>query len=362
MTTISSSRAAPLETSGSSARPVAIWLLVCCGMVAVMVILGGLTRLTHSGLSIVQWKPLMGVIPPLRQGDWINLFHQYQAYPEYQQLNQGMTLAGFKSIYWLEYVHRLWGRLIGVVFLLPFLYFAATGRIEKRLRPHLMLIFVLGGLQGALGWYMVESGLVLRPDVSQYRLAAHLITAFMIYAYMLWVALGLLFAPEPGSDDPRLRRFAKLSPGIGILVVLTAIMGAFTAGTDAGFTFNTFPLMDGRFVPDNFFALHPWYRNFFANVPAIQFTHRWIAISTVVVILAFWLRSRRLALTCDARYATTGLALMALVQAGLGISTLLLVVPTPLASLHQAGALALFTAAIFCIHRLRAAAGLRTLP
>jgi cytochrome c oxidase assembly protein subunit 15 len=327
-------------------------------MVFVMVLLGGVTRLTRSGLSIVEWQPLMGIIPPLGEQAWLELFAKYQAYPEYQQINQGMTLAGFKSIYWLEYVHRLWGRLIGAVFLVPFLYFAASGRIERRLRPRLAAVFLLGALQGGLGWYMVKSGLVDRPDVSQYRLAAHLMTAFLIYAYMLWLALGLLFPGSRLGATPGLRPLARQAAVFGALVLLTAFMGAFVAGLDAGFAFNTFPLMDGRLIPEGFLALQPWYRGFFEDVATVQFTHRWLAIGTVALVLLFWARSRRLPLPTDARIAVNALAALALLQAGLGISTLLLVVPLPLAAAHQAGALALFTAAIACVHRLRAAANL----
>ena len=345
-------------TASRPARSVAVWLLVCCAMVFVMVVLGGVTRLTHSGLSIVEWQPLMGVVPPMSEQAWLDLFHKYQAYPEYREINHGMTLAAFKSIYWLEYVHRLWGRLIGLVFLVPFLYFAASGRIERRLRPRLTAVFLLGALQGGLGWYMVKSGLVNRPDVSQYRLAAHLVMAFLIYAYMLWVALGLLFPGPAPHASARLRPLARQAAGLGALVLLTALVGAFVAGLDAGFAFNTFPLMNGRLIPQGFLALHPWYRSFFEDVATVQFTHRWLAIGTVALVLLLWARARRAALPRDARIAVDGFAALALVQAGLGISTLLLVVPVPLAAAHQAGALALFTAAIVCAHRLRAAAGL----
>ncbi|MEE2980442.1 MAG: COX15/CtaA family protein, partial [Pseudomonadota bacterium] len=181
-------------TSHDQRHRIAFWLLICCAMVFVMVVLGGVTRLTHSGLSMVEWQPVTGILPPLTDAEWQAAFERYRQYPEYQKLNRHMDVDGFKSIFWLEFIHRLWGRTIGVVFALPFLWFWWRGAIDRRLAPKLVFMFVLGGLQGLMGWYMVKSGLVDRPDVSQYRLTAHLALAFLVYGYMLWVALGLLFA------------------------------------------------------------------------------------------------------------------------------------------------------------------------
>ncbi|MGB8273706.1 MAG: COX15/CtaA family protein [Alphaproteobacteria bacterium] len=350
------------STTRNSAGAVAVWLLACCAMVFVMVVLGGVTRLTHAGLSIVEWQPLMGLIPPLSEPAWLDVFTKYQAYPEYQQLNHAMTLAEFKAIFWLEYFHRLWGRLIGAVFLVPFLYFLAKGQIERQLRPHLALLFVLGGLQGLLGWYMVKSGLVDRPDVSQYRLAAHLAVAFAIYGYMFWLALGLIYGGAGHMTDKRAPAAAGRGALLCALVFATAMIGAFVAGLDAGFAFNTFPLMNGSLIPEDFLALSPWYRNFFENVPAVQFAHRWLAIATFALIVLFWAGARTMTLPSPTRIFLHGLLLTAALQVALGIATLLLVVPVPLAALHQAGALALFTAALACTHRLRAAAGLVNFP
>jgi cytochrome c oxidase assembly protein subunit 15 len=261
-------------------RRLALWLMICCAMIYAMVVLGGVTRLTGSGLSMVQWDPIFGVVPPLSEAQWDATFSLYRESPEYQKINAGMDLHGFKRIYWFEYAHRLLGRTIGVVFLLPFLYFLIRGRIRRPLIPSLAAMFVLGGLQGLLGWYMVKSGLVDNPHVSQYRLTAHLGMALLIYAYMLWVALGLW---SNGGHDTRpaaprgLRLFAGL---LGVLVVITALSGGFVAGLKAGLAYNTFPLMGGRWIPEGILAQSPAWRNFFENIATVQFDHR--ALATLV--------------------------------------------------------------------------------
>ena len=335
-----------------SQRAIALWLLLCCAMIFAMVIVGGITRLTHSGLSIVQWDPIIGAIPPLNTAQWNETFHLYQQTPEFRDVNSGMDLSQFKSIFWMEYAHRLLGRSIGLVFLLPFLYFLARGRIEKRLVPKLIAMFVLGGLQGALGWYMVSSGLIHNPHVSQYRLTAHLSLAFLIYAFILWVALDLLgpTMPVPAPEFTRLRRF---SYGVTALVFLMVIAGGFVAGLRAGFIYNTFPMMNGHWLPLGMFALHPLWRNFFANMGTVQFDHRIIAYLLVIVISSFWFMARRAPLPTRPRIAIHLLLLMLAIQISLGIATLLLVVPTPLAATHQAGALTLFTIAVFVSHAMR---------
>lgn len=336
-----------------SIRPIAIWLFACCAMIFVMVVLGGVTRLTHSGLSMVEWRPLLGWLPPLTEAAWEQAFAQYKSFPEYQKLNYGMALAEFKVIFWMEYVHRLWGRSIAIVFIIPFLYFLGRGRVPKRLRPHLALMFFLGALQGALGWYMVKSGLVDRPDVSQYRLTAHLGAAFLIYGYILWVALGLLAPAVKGLSGPTALRPASL--GLVGLVLLTALSGGLVAGLDAGFIYNTFPLMAGRLVPEGLFDQAPAYVNFFENVATVQFVHRVLAVLTFVSVLLFWLRAREAALPRSVRLPIDAFMGLAAVQVALGISTLLLVVPVPLAAAHQAGALMLFSAALWTAHALRRA-------
>ena len=351
VSTVSTSPAA----RASSPRPVAIWLFLCCAMIFVMVVLGGVTRLTHSGLSIVEWRPLMGWIPPLSDAAWLDVFQKYQATPEYQQINHGMTLEAFKGIFWMEYLHRLWGRAIGVVFFVPFIVFAALGRIERRLWPALGAIFFLGALQGLLGWIMVKSGLIERPDVSPYLLAAHLGSAFAIYAITFWMALQLSYAGARDRLESGAARLARFAYVLVCLVFVTVLAGALVAGTHAGFAFNTFPLMNGRIIPDGLFDLHPWYRNFLESIETIQFMHRVLAITTFVLVLLFWFIGRRRQLSGAAGFAANVFATLAVVQVALGISTLLLIVPLPLAAAHQAGALALFTAALWTANRLSAA-------
>ena len=342
----------------SSSRPVALWLLVCCVMIFVMVVLGGVTRLTRSGLSITEWNPVMGAIPPLSQRQWDETFDKYRQTPEYRKVNRGMNLAEFKSIFWVEYAHRLFGRSIGLVFLLPFLYFLARGRIGRPLVPKLLTMFVLGGLQGALGWYMVQSGLVDAPRVSPYRLTAHLALAVMIYGYVLWTALGLLHpAPAPGGA-PSLRRFGLAVTGLIFLMMLS---GGFVAGTRAGFAYNTFPMMAGRFIPEGLFLLEPAWSNLFENIATVQFDHRLLAYLLCLVIPAYWFLARRRALPARTRIAMHALPAMLAVQIALGITTLVYVVPIPLAAAHQAGALVLFTIALFINHNLRAGTS-RTVP
>ncbi len=340
-------------------RAIAVWLLVCCAMIFAMVVIGGLTRLTHSGLSMVEWRPLTGLLPPLSAAEWEQAFAGYRQYPEYRALNDGMTLAEFKAIFWLEYVHRLWGRAIGVVFLAPFLYFLVRGRISRALVPRLVAMFVLGGLQGLLGWYMVKSGLVDRPDVSHYRLAAHLGAAFLIYGYVFWVALGLLFRERAAEGEARLRGLRRFALAVAALVVVTVLSGALVAGLDAGFSYNTFPLMDGRLVPDGMLAMQPVAANFLDNVITVQFDHRVLAVTTAIMSVIAWAWARRARLPARAALAFRALLAATWLQMALGIATLLSVVALPLAAAHQAGALVLFTAVLWVLHELRGAGSRR---
>lgn len=322
-------------------------------MVFLMVVIGGITRLTESGLSITEWQPVTGVLPPIGAAQWQAEFDKYKAIPQYAALHPGMTLAEFKLIFFWEYVHRLWGRLIGIVFAVPLGYFLLRGRIAWRLVPRLVGLFVLGGLQGALGWYMVESGLSQRVEVSQYRLAAHLLAAVIIYAALLWVALDLL---APRGHPIRDRRQASLRRGITFvlgLVIATVTAGAFVAGLRGGLIDNTFPLMEGGFVPPDYAQLAPLYRNWFENPVAAQFNHRLLAEVTWIVIAALWIYASRIDLPGRARAAIHALFVVATLQAALGIGTLLLVVPLPLAVAHQAGAMLLITAALVARHALR---------
>lgn len=334
-------------------RAMAIWLFICCAMIFAMVVLGGVTRLTHSGLSMVEWKPVTGLLPPLGEEEWQDIFGKYQQSPEYQKINKGMDLGEFKGIFWLEYIHRLWGRAIGAAFLLPFVFFLVKGWIGRTLGFHLAGIFVLGGLQGLLGWYMVKSGLVDRPDVSQYRLAAHLLAAFAIYGYIFWIALKLLFPAPGGPLSPAAAGLKRLALLIVILTFVTVLSGALVAGLDAGMAYNTFPLMEGRLVPEGIFDMSPWVVNFFENIATVQFDHRVLAITTFISVLVLWLRGRNTALSGRGARAIHALAMVALVQVALGISTLLLFVPVTLAVIHQAGAQVLFTLALWAAYELR---------
>jgi cytochrome c oxidase assembly protein subunit 15 len=332
-------------------RALAIWLLACCALVFAMVVVGGITRLTHSGLSIVEWQPIVGTLPPLDDKAWHEVFRKYQQTPEFRQVNAGMDLAGFKRIFWWEYAHRLLGRLIGAVFLLPLLWFAARGRIGRPLTWKLAAIFGLGGLQGAMGWYMVQSGLVDDPRVSQYRLAAHLGMALLIYAAMLWIALDLFFPRSHGANSaskPRGFAFA-----LAALVFAMAISGSFVAGIHAGLAYNTFPLMNGHVVPPGTFVIEPWYLNFFSNVATVQFDHRLLAWLLAFLVPWFWLRVRRAATSRRARVAASLFFAALALQIALGIATLLNTVPVPLAAAHQAGAVLVFTAALLAAHSLR---------
>jgi len=333
-------------------RAVAIWLLWCCAMIFGMVVIGAITRLTLSGLSITEWQPVTGILPPLSLADWAAEFEKYRQIPQYRLLNSGMSLADFQTIYWWEYVHRLWGRLIGIVYAVPFLWFWLRGRLPRRLLMPLGGILLLGAAQGALGWYMVESGLADRTDVSQHRLVAHLALALAIYGLTLWIALGLLHTPSP-AQRASWRRSAE---AIIALVALTIVAGGFVAGLHAGLIYNTFPLMDGRFVPLDYAQLQPFLRNWFENVAAVQFDHRVLAMTTAGAVLALWLAGQRTALGRPARLALHALFAAAALQFALGMSTLLLVVPIPLAAAHQAGAVLLLTAAIVFRHALRLAA------
>ncbi len=338
----------------SPRRQIAVWLIVCCAMVFATLVVGGVTRLTHSGLSIVEWQPLIGVIPPLDLAQWQEVFLKYQQTPEYQHVNHGMSLDEFKAIFWWEYVHRLVGRGIGLVFLLPFVYFVAARRIDRVLAPKLVGMFVLGGLQGAMGWYMVKSGLVDDPRVSQYRLAAHLGLAFLIFAAMWWVALDLLARrAQTAVTADGLRSLRRFAAALAALIFVMVLSGAFVAGLHAGLAFNTFPLMNGYVVPPDILLLEPWYVNFFGNIATVQFDHRLIAWALAFAVPWFWMRSRTADLAPRARLACNALLVVLALQIGLGIATLLHMVPVPLAAAHQAGAMILFGTVLWVNHELR---------
>ena len=326
-------------------------------MVFVMVALGGITRLTESGLAITSWQPVTGVLPPLSDAQWQDAFAAYKAIPQYQAIHTGMSLADFQTIYFWEWLHRLWGRLIGIVFLLPFLYFLARRQIPRSLAPKLAGLFVLGALQGALGWWMVASGLEDRIEVSQYRLAAHLATAIVIYLAILWVALDLI-RPRGQIDLSCMKHGASAALLLGFV---TLIAGAFVAGLRAGLIDNTFPLMDGHWIPPAWDNLSPWWRNLFENPEAAQFDHRVLAILTWLASLALFLASFKFKarLPRPAMGAVHALFGLATLQAGLGIAALLLAVPLGLALAHQLGATLVLTAALVARHVL---GGTRKIP
>jgi cytochrome c oxidase assembly protein subunit 15 len=331
-----------------SRRLVAIWLFTIAAMILVMIVLGGATRLTGSGLSIMEWAPIMGALPPTSDAEWHRLFALYQKIPQYSLVNEGFGLAGFKHIFWLEWTHRLWGRLIGLVFLLPMLWLGLTGRIERRLLPRLGLLFVLGGLQGAVGWFMVASGFL--PDstaVSPYRLVIHLTLALILYAAIIWTGLSALYPVR--RRQPVSRPIYSLALACLAMVSLTIIAGGFTAGLHAGLTFNTFPLMDGQLVPDGYAMLHPWIRNLTENIAAVQFDHRLLATVTLILVSTMAVLGWRAALP---RPLAGCLAAAVACQYLLGVTTLLLVVPVSVATMHQCGAVLLLTATLVVVHHL----------
>lgn len=332
-------------------RPIALWLFGLALMVFAMVVLGGVTRLTDSGLSMVEWRPVTGWLPPFSEVEWLRIFEKYQAFPEFHKVNADMTVGEFKGIFWLEFLHRLWGRLIGVAFFVPFVFFLIKGRIRGRRMVVLGLIFILGGLQGGMGWYMVKSGLVDRPDVSQYRLAAHLILALVIYGSLIWCGLEAWFGRKTvkGADSG----LFAYSRWVLILIFVTAFSGALVAGLDAGLSYNTFPLMDGELIPEGLFSSQPAYLNLFENRLTVQFDHRLLAVITFFLVIRFWYVTHKAVSPAAVRRSVQGLAVMACVQVGLGISTLLLAVPTLLGALHQAGALVLLGFAIFATYHIR---------
>jgi cytochrome c oxidase assembly protein subunit 15 len=329
------------------ARSLRIWLGSIALLIVVMILVGGATRLTDSGLSITEWQPIMGVVPPLSDADWEKAFAAYQKIPEYTKLKRGMSLDEFKTIFWWEWAHRFLGRMIGVVFFVPFVAFWLAAYIPRNYLPRLIGLFLLGGLQGPVGWYMVKSGLVDRTDVSQYRLAAHFGTALLILGYTLWILFGLSTDGQLDRNHVRSRAPTWVAGAILALIFLQLIAGALVAGLDAGFGFNTWPLINGAFVPNGLGEASPWYLNLFENPLTVQFDHRMLGYTVVVAALAQlgWLALRRAPSQLIGSALT--LALLALLQAVLGVWTLLLVVPIPLGLAHQAGGIAVFCTAVY---------------
>ncbi|MEP4484006.1 MAG: COX15/CtaA family protein [Halioglobus sp.] len=332
-------------------RQIAAWLILCAGVIFGMILLGGVTRLTESGLSMVEWRPLMGIVPPMNEAQWMEVFNKYRQFPEYQKVNKGMSLADFQYIFMYEYLHRVLGRIIGMLFFFPMIYFALRGRVKAGLMPKLWLLFVLGGCQGLMGWYMVKSGLVDRPDVSQYRLTAHLGLAFLIYAYMLWVIFDLLM-PAAQAGSAALARWSK---GLVGLIFLMILSGGFVAGTNAGFSYPTWPKMGPSFIPEGLYNTTPFWLAMFEDVTTIQFNHRMFAYLLIVLITLFAVKVLRSRLGGRSHLASLLILVALAVQVILGISTLLLHVPIPLAAAHQGGAVVLLSAGLFFAHSLRPA-------
>ncbi len=323
------------STAEVNRKMVRIWLYFICLLVGAMVVVGGATRLTDSGLSITEWKPLLGAIPPLNEQDWIDAFAKYKLIPEFTHINPDMDLAGFKLIYWWEWSHRFLGRFVGIAFFVPMVFFWATGRLESWLKPRLALLFILGGLQGAIGWWMVKSGLVERVDVSQYRLAVHLTLASLILLIAMWIARGL----APHSTAPDTTGLQKQGGFLVLLVMLQIFLGGLVAGLDAGLAFNTWPRMDGAWIPNDLWIMKPLWINLFENLKTVQFIHRLSAY----LLFAFALFHLIMAFDRDVKRPHTARAgllfLLISVQAVLGITTLLLQVPFNWAIAHQLGAI-----------------------
>jgi len=335
-----------------SAKAVCFWLFGCAGMVFCMMIIGAITRLTESGLSMVEWRPLIGSLPPLSDVEWSRVFALYQETPEFQKKNSWMEIGEFKTIFFWEWFHRFWGRLIGLAYGVPLLYFWVRGRLPRGSKLKLFGLFLLGGAQGVIGWWMVKSGLVDQPAVSHYRLAVHLSMAFLLYGCLLWMGLSLwpYRKTGPATTPPRALKIHLWIVLSG--VIATIIWGAMVAGLDAGLIYNeTFPKMGSHWIPDDLQQYDPTWFGMFEAHGGVQFMHRWLAIGTVGLILGFWVHTRR---TYELSSAVNALAVMACLQMALGVVTLLSKVALPLAVMHQGGALILVSLVILVLWEGRA--------
>jgi cytochrome c oxidase assembly protein subunit 15 len=334
-----------------SPRPVAFWLLAVAGLVWIMVAIGGATRLTGSGLSIMEWAPISGILPPLSEAEWQRLYDLYRTIPQYRLVNAGFGMEGFRSIFWLEWIHRFWGRLIGLAYVAGLAWFWLRGAIPAGLKPRLLLLLALGGLQGAIGWFMVASGFEEgRTEVSPYRLVLHLGLALVLFALLLWTALGLLRPEREAPAGARaVRRWLHAAAGLAVLAMLA---GGFVAGIRAGFTYNTFPMMDGQWVPAGYLDLSPWWRNLTANIAAVQWNHRLLATLCLLAALAAAVVAWRRLPAGFARAAVVVFAGAVALQYGLGVLTLVHVVPVWLGTLHQTVAVGVLAAALVAIHAL----------
>jgi cytochrome c oxidase assembly protein subunit 15 len=330
-------------------KKVIYWLLLGCTLIFIMVVVGGITRLTHSGLSISNYKLISGTIPPMNEIEWQEAFDLYKQFPEYQKLNTNFTLEDFKDIYFWEWLHRVLGRFIGLVFLLPFLYFLISRQLSKPTIKKSLILLGLGGFQGFLGWYMVKSGLVDRPDVSHFRLAAHLTTAFITFAYTFWVALDLMF-PDKKQINSSFRNLIRF--GLALLL-MQIVYGAFVAGLDAGFIHNHWPMMsEGKFMHETVYSEQsPWLKNFIEGKSGVQFVHRILAYFVVLFVILIWGKSKKIDLTAYQAKGINALLILVGIQFLLGVLTIILQVPVWLGVAHQVGAFFLLSAMTFTLHR-----------
>ncbi|SDC97067.1 COX15/CtaA family protein [Belnapia rosea] len=343
----------PKARSRATPRVIGCWLLGVAGMVWIMVAIGGATRLTGSGLSIMEWAPLSGTLPPLSDAEWQRLYDLYRTIPQYALVNQGFGLDGFKQIFWLEWAHRFWGRLIGLAYALPLAWFWLRGRIPAGLKPRLLLLLLLGGLQGAVGWFMVASGFEAdRTAVSPYRLVMHLSLALALFAALTWTGLGLL-RPRPATMPAATGSIRRQAKAAAWLLVAAMLAGGFVAGNRAGLDYNTFPLMEGRLVPEGYWRLAPAWSNLTLNVAAVQFNHRLLASLAALAGLGAAFAGWRRLPPGFARSACLGLGGAVVLQYALGVATLLHAVPVWLGTLHQACAVLVLTAALLALHGLR---------
>ena len=330
---------------------VQFWLITCCVFVFIMVFIGGLTRLTDSGLSIVEWNIFSGIFPPLTNNDWVELFDKYKQFPEYKLVNKNINLYDFKFIFWMEYIHRIWGRLIFLIFLIPLIIFAKKKYISDKLKKHLVIILLLILFQGLFGWYMVKSGLINEPDVSHYRLSIHLLLAFIIYGYLLSLTFSI-YSQKNNKKIITNKSFYIMHLVLIFLILITVFSGGMVAGLDAGLVYNTFPLMGDRFIPLDILEIKPKYINFFENPVTVQFDHRILGLTTFTLIILIWFYARLMNFNSNIKTKTNILLIVVLIQVCLGITTLLSYVAIHAAIVHQLGSLVLFTISIWILKSL----------
>ena len=336
--------------SKSSDKSVIIWLLTGCTLIFLMVVIGGITRLTESGLSMVDWKLFMGMVPPLNEQDWIETFNQYKQFPEYKEVNFMFTLEEFKAIFFWEYLHRFIGRVLGMVFIIPFVYFLITKKITGKLIKQTLIILSMGAFQGFIGWWMVKSGLVDNPDVSHYRLAIHLIAAFLTFAYTFWVALSLIYKD---TERPNVLFYRKWITVLFVVTIIQIIYGAFVAGLNAGFIMNTYPKMGDSWFPDSIIAMKPLWINFIDGISGVQFVHRILAHVVVALVLFLLLKSSKFELSKIQKNSLIALLVIVFTQFMLGVFTLLYGVPVWLGVTHQVGAFLLLGTVVYAMSSFR---------